>query len=134
MKKHDARVNAMKLVYEQEMGGCGGLETIEGLMEVNPEEGGTDTMFSLYNGVMENQESLDEWISGYLVNWTIDRISRVDLAILRVAAYELQKGELPAGIVINEAVEIAKEYSTDKAGRFVNGVLGNMMRGQQKDN
>ena len=63
-----------------------------------------------------------------MIIWTVERLARVDLAILRLAAYELMLGELPAGIVINEAVELANQYSTDKAGPFINGVLGNLSR------
>ena len=73
-------------------------------------------------------EEIDQKISAFARGWTIERIMRVDLAILRLGVYELSLGEVPAGVVINEAVELANEFSTDKAGAFINGVLGNISR------
>lgn len=128
MDRKMARAHAMKLIYEWEMGGEGGEDTRINLLGVEPGEKETEFMNSVFEGVVVNQEELDSQISSHLRGWTLERISKVDLAILRLAAYELKLGKLPAGIIINEAVELANQYSTDKAGSFINGVLGNLAR------
>lgn len=128
MDRKMARAHAMKLIYEWEMGGEGGEDTRINLLGVEPGEKETEFMNSVFEGVVVNQEELDSQISAHLRGWTLERISKVDLAILRLAAYELKLGKLPAGIIINEAVELANQYSTDKAGSFINGVLGNLAR------
>ena len=85
-------------------------------------------MNRMFEGVVANAEELDASIASHLRGWTIERVSKVDLAILRLGAYELKLGEVPAGIVINEAVELANQFSADKAGAFINGVLGSLSR------
>ena len=128
MDRKSARAHAMKLIYEWEMGGDGGEDTRLNLLGVTPGERESEYMNRMFEGVVANEEELDECISRHLRGWTIERVSRVDLAILRLGAYELKLGEVPAGIVINEAVELANQFSTDKAGAFINGVLGNLSR------
>ena len=126
-----ARAHAMKLIYEWEMGGDGGEETRLNLLEVKPNEHEADYMNRMASGVIESADALDAKLAPFLRGWTIERLTRVDLAILRLAVYELTLGETPAGVVINEAVELANQYSTDKAGAFVNGVLGNLARAME---
>ena len=128
MNRSTARAHAMKLVYEWEMGGEGGEETRLNLLEVKPDEAEFGFMNALYDGVVAEHEKLDALIAEYARGWSLDRLSRVDLAILRVGAYELSCKENPPAIVINEAVELANLYSGDKAGPFVNGVLGSIAR------
>ncbi len=128
MDRKIARAQAMKLIYEWEMGGDGGEETRLNLLGVAPGERESEYMNRMFEGVVANAEELDERIARHLRGWTIERVSKVDLAILRLGAYELMLGEVPAGIVINEAVDLANQYSADKAGAFINGVLGNLSR------
>ena len=128
MDRKMARAHAMKLIYEWEMGGDGGDETRINLLGVEPGERESQFMNRMFEGVVVNEEKLDAGIAAHLRGWTIERISKVDLAILRLAAYELMLGELPAGIIINEAVELANQYFSDKAGSFINGVLGSLAR------
>lgn len=123
-----ARAQAMKLIYEWEMGGDGGEETRLNLLEVKPNEREADFMNRMFEGVTANVQAIDARLSPFLKGWTLDRLTRVDLAILRLATYELMLGETSTGIVVNEAVELANQYSTDKAGGFINGVLGNLGR------
>ena len=131
MDRTIARAQAMKLIYEWEMGGDGGEETRLNLLEVKPDEREADFMNRMASGAIENADAIDARLSPFLRGWTIERLTRVDLAILRLAVYELTLGETPAGVVINEAVELANQYSTDKAGAFVNGVLGNLARAME---
>lgn len=128
-----ARAQAMKLIYEWEMGGDGGEETRLNLLEVKPNEREADFMNRMASGTIESADAIDARLSPFLRGWTIERLTRVDLAILRLAVYELTLNETPASVVINEAVELANQYSTDKAGAFVNGVLGNLARAMEDE-
>ncbi len=128
MDRTTARAHAMKLVYEWEMGGDGGEDTRLNLLEVKPNEDETDYMNRMFEGVVNRSNEIDERLKRYLRGWSLDRLTRVDLAILRLAVYELMLREQPEAVIINEAVELANQYSTEKAGAFINGVLGNLWR------
>ena len=78
----------------------------------------------IVSGVVENYEEIDDLLETYSQGWSLERMPNVDRAILRVAAWEiLHNDEVPDGVAINEAVELAKEYSTDDSGAFINGLL-----------
>jgi N utilization substance protein B len=90
-----------------------------------------DLAFFTHNveGVVERLEQIDRMIEERLVNWTIGRIPRISLAVLRNAVYEiLFSDDIPVSVSINEAVEIAKKYGDADAGIFVNGILGKLAR------
>lgn len=79
----------------------------------------------IVDGVTDHRDRIDELIMSYAQGWTLERMPHVDRALLRLASWEiLFNDEVPAAVAIDEAVELAKEYSTDDSGRFVNGVLG----------
>ncbi len=83
----------------------------------------------LVRGVWENRDVIDARISGYLTNWTIDRIGGVDRNVLRMAVFELfHCEETPPVVILNEAVDIAKFFSTRDSGKFVNGVLDRALK------
>lgn len=132
MERKTARAHAMKLIYEWEMGGDGGESTWLNLLEVEPGEHEVGFMNRMFEGVVANVEEIDGRISEFARGWSLDRITRVDLAILRLGTYELMLKDVPSGVVINEAVELANVYSTEKAGAFINGVLGNISRSLAK--
>jgi len=78
----------------------------------------------LIQGVIRDLSLIDEIIGKYAKNWAFGRIARVDLAILRIAIFELmRRTDIPPVVSINEAVDIAKEFSTEESKRFVNGIL-----------
>jgi len=79
---------------------------------------------SLVDGVSAHLERIDSLITANSIGWAIDRMPVVDRALLRLGAYELlERDDVPTAVVISEAVDLAKEYSTEESGRFVNGVL-----------
>ena len=83
-----------------------------------------DFMESLVKGVIEHREEIDEMIVKYAKNWNLGRMAVIDRNILRLAAYEMMfRADIPPVVSINEAVDIAKKYSTDDSGKFVNGIL-----------
>ena len=78
-------------------------------------------------GVIQHHAEIDDSIAAYSRNWPIERMPAVDRAILRVAVWELKfSSEVPDAVAISEAVELAKELSTDDSGAFINGILGNI--------
>ncbi|AYD40592.1 transcription antitermination factor NusB [Clostridium fermenticellae] len=83
-------------------------------------------------GIQEKKGELDDGIEKCLIKWKINRISRVDLAILRICTYEfLYEDNIPKNVSINEAIELAKKYSGDKSAAFVNGILGKMIKNKE---
>lgn len=84
-------------------------------------------------GTLENIDAIDEAINSHLKNWVLERLKKVDLAILRVSVYSLlfQK-DIPAQITMDEAIEIAKEYGSDESYRFVNGILDSIWKESNK--
>ncbi len=80
-------------------------------------------------GVQENRERIDNEIENYLIKWKLNRISKIDITILRVCTYEfLYEEGIPKNVSINEAIELGKRYSADKSAAFINGVLGSMIK------
>lgn len=128
MNRVTARTHAMKLIYEWEMGGEGGEETRLNLLGATPGEEEYAYMERVFAGVKENIEQIDGLIEQCAVGWTPERIARVDLAILRLAAYEMLAGQTAQNVIINEAVELARLYSGEKSPQFIHGVLGGVSR------
>ncbi len=87
-----------------------------------------DYITSTYNGVVSEFDSLKSVVASLARGYKFDRIYKVDLAILILAVYELSKDEIPAEVCINEAVELAKKFSTEKSDGFVNGILAEYLR------
>lgn len=124
-RRTQARDVALKLIYEREMGGEGGNETITGLMELDAAQLDMEYIAGVVNGVYEKLDSVDEAISAHLKGWTIARLARVDLSIMRLAVYEMMYMDgIPAAASINEALELSHTYSTERAAPLINGVLG----------
>lgn len=79
----------------------------------------------IVDGVEDHRDEIDELIATYAQGWTLERMPNIDRALLRLASWEiLHNDDVPAAVAIDEAVELAKELSTEDSGRFVNGVLG----------
>jgi len=99
--------------------------------EFAPDSKDTPYMKRLLEGVLAKQQDLDAVITKAAPEWPIDKISRVDRNILRIGLYELlfaDRGEVPAKVAINEAIELGKNFGGDSSGRFINGVLGSVYK------
>lgn len=83
---------------------------------------------TLARGTRAHLMQIDEMIARVAEHWTIERMAAVDRNILRMAIFELEHTATPVRVIINEAVELAKRYSTEDSGRFVNGLLGQVVR------
>jgi len=117
--RHQARERALSLLYEADMKALGPDEVLAAL-PASPDPLAAE----LVGGVAAGCDRFDGLIGAAAVGWEVDRMAALDRAILRIATYELlERPEVPVAVVIDEAVELAKEYSTDASPGFVNGVL-----------
>ena len=124
-----ARELVFKLVFEYTFYGVANDGTLELLLaDADLTEDDKQFISETYAGVLQSEESLKKTIESHLDNYTLDRIYRPDLAVLMLAAFELQSKSAPIPVIINEAVELSKKYGTDKSGAFVNGVLAKVAK------
>ena len=120
--RRQARERALGLLYEAEAKDIGGAELLAEL-PLPPDPYAA----TLVDGVDRHRDEIDGWLARLAHDWAVDRMPAVDRALLRMAAYELlHEPTVPTGAVIDEAVELAKSYSTEGSGRFVNGVLSKL--------
>ena len=118
--RREARERALGLLYEADAKATTPAEVLASL-DLEPEEFAAD----LVRGVGEHQPEVDDLIRRFAKGWTLERMPVIDRTLLRMAIFELaHRPEIPTGAIISEAVELAKRYSTDDSGRFVNGMLG----------
>lgn len=114
MSRVESRTAAFEALYAVEASG-GSAPDIEGLPK---------RAAALASGAWAHRAELDEELASASTGWRVDRMPAVDRSILRLGLYELRHTETPVAVVISEAVELAKRYSTSRSGAFVNGVLG----------
>lgn len=99
-------------------------ETLYFELNGNAQEQDREYVLAKYQAVMKKKDEIDGILNRYAKNWNTKRMNRVDLSILRLAAYEILFDEsIPTGVAINEAVELAKRYSSDEGPAFINGIL-----------
>ncbi|AYE95478.1 transcription antitermination factor NusB [Mycobacterium paragordonae] len=130
--RHQARKGAVDVLFEAEARGLSPVEMVEmrtALTQANPDVTALLPYAAVVaRGVSEHAAHVDELITSHLQSWTLDRLPAVDRAILRVAVWELlYADDVPEPVAVNEAVELAKELSTDESPGFINGVLGQVM-------
>lgn len=130
MGRRASRELAMKLLYQLEIQKEDKEEQIETVLEENNvTENDRKYIIDVINGVNDNIEQIDKTVEKYSKGWKLNRISKVDLAILRLSIYEIcYRDDIPLNVSINEAVELAKKYSSDDAGAFINGILGKVTK------
>lgn len=148
MSRKNAREDAFRLIFEG-MANTDSLdERIERYLEIisapsedesafinTPSKGDNEYVSTILKGVYENRERLDEIISSCLKGWSIDRVSKVSIAVMRLALFEmLYMDDVPMGVSINEAVNIAKKYDGVQAGAFVNGALSTAAKSMVNEN
>lgn len=123
----------MKLIYEMHMNQDFSLLRYEQFCEQYLEEEPDPYLDSTVRTVISNTPIIDETIEKYSKNWKVSRMSAVDLAILRISVAELlYESDVPQEVSINEAVELAKKYGTEKSAGFINGILGSLVRDHEK--
>ncbi|OCA91049.1 transcription antitermination factor NusB [Bacillus sp. FJAT-27225] len=122
MKRRTAREKALQALFQIDVSDAEPSSAIEHVLE---EEQGDPYLSRLVNGAVEHKQEIDSLISRNLEKWSMDRLAAVDRNLLRLGVYELKycSQEVPANVVLDEAVEIAKLYGDDQSSKFVNGVL-----------
>jgi transcription antitermination protein NusB len=130
--RHRARKRAVDLLFEAEARGITPAEVADARNELAQAQSDVPSLnpytVTVAKGVTQHAAHIDDLISAYLQGWTLDRLPAVDRAILRVAVWELlHANDVPEPVAVDEAVELAKQLSTDDSPGFVNGVLGQVM-------
>ena len=122
--RREARERALSLLYEADAKGTSPASVLDDQV-LPPEEYAADVV----GGVGEHQAEVDALIRQFAKGWTLERMPVIDRTLLRMAIYELgHRPDVPTGAVISEAVELAKRYSTDDSGKFVNGMLSRIAK------
>lgn len=125
MSRKTARETAMKTLFQMELNGEYDLDNVYINEEDLLDEAELAYVEGIVRGVSENLEEIDSTIEKYSKSWKLSRLPKVDLSILRVALYEIMhQDDIPMQVSINEAIEIAKKYSTTDSSKFINGLLG----------
>ena len=125
-----ARKRALDVLYEADVRGCDPLATLADRVAL-ADPPVNDYTVELVEGVAASRARIDEILAEYAEGWSLDRMPDVDRAVLRLGVYELLwRADVPNAVAIDEAVELAKSLSTDESPRFVNGVLGRVLRDQ----
>jgi len=120
--RSDARERALALLYEAEMKGTSGTEVVAAL-PVPPDPYAA----ALVEGVEARRAEVDALLRRFSRSWPLERMPAIDRAVLRLATWELlDRPDVPTAVVIDEAVELAKRFSTEDSGRFVNGMLSSI--------
>jgi N utilization substance protein B len=130
MSRHIARELAFKILFQTDVGRNPWQEVLSRTLEEDelPEKSQI-FLEQLVKGTIQELKSIDAEIIKYAQDWKLDRMANTDRNILRIAIYEIKfLKEIPPGVSINEAVELAKRYGDDESGKFVNGILGNLVR------
>ena len=131
MNRTEAREQAFKLLYSIEIQKENKEEQIDLYFESNEinDEKTKEYIKDVWAGVEKNKEEITEKISSNLkTNWKLERISNIDIALLKLAIYEMLYKKIPFKVAINEAVELAKKYGEDNSASFVNGVLASIVK------
>ncbi|MGM9569066.1 MAG: transcription antitermination factor NusB [Phascolarctobacterium sp.] len=133
MIRRIAREVALQSLFQIDFNSCEAEAAVEASLTEHEEDNAPkarDYALTLVQGVLANKEAIDERLSQYAIDWTVERMPATDRNILRVAVYEMlfAAETVAAGVAINEAVEVAKAYGTEESPRFVNGVLGKLAK------
>ncbi len=133
MTRKQAREEAFILIFEKEFNDAPSEEILSVAEEVRDIKA-DDYIKNVFFGVFENLEKIDGVISKYAVGWSVSRITKTTLAVLRLAIYEINYcSDIPVSVSINEAVELTKKYATKDDASFVNGILSTVEKANGND-
>ena len=135
MGRKSARESLMKLLYQTDINADYSNESINSFLHnENIKEDDSKYIFEGIDKIKESIELIDNHIVTHSLGWAKNRIAKVDLAILRLAVYEiLFRDDIPIEVSINEALELSKKYSSDDSYKFINGLLGGVVSENDKE-
>lgn len=128
MSRKEAREQVFGLVFEYCFLGERNDVSLQNVLEKQTDEKDKSYISDIYEGVIAKYDTLCKIIGGSAEGFSLSRIFKVDLAIMLVASYEILYYNVPAAVSINEAVTLAKKYSTQKSASFINGVLATLVK------
>jgi N utilization substance protein B len=127
-QRHKARQYALQMLFQWEIGRQEPRRIEDGFWRIARAEKNIRSFANeLFEGVVKDAAELDAVVSAHAENWRLERIALIDRAILRLGVHELRSGKAPRKVVLNEAVELAKTFSSEEAAGFVNGVLDSVL-------
>ncbi len=130
MKRRTAREKALQALFQIDMNEASPEDAMNNILQGAPVD---PYLSELVHGTSKNLKEIDELISNHLENWSVNRLAKVELNILRLAVYELNYvSDVPANVVINEALEISKRFGDEKSSKFINGVLAKIKDSMSK--
>ncbi|EQA6207135.1 transcription antitermination factor NusB [Campylobacter coli] len=129
--RHQVRQSVISLLYALEMNEKNENFIDEFLNEKKIRNEQKNFTLSLYEGIIKNLDDIDKNLNPYLNENKIEKLGHIERAILRLGAYELLFTDTPNAIVINEAIELAKELANDNSPKFINGVLDTLVKAKQ---
>lgn len=134
--RREGREHALQALYSVELHPDSPREAIRLFMEAHPcNKAVKNFALGLLPGILDNQAAIDARIAEKSPNWSISRMSKIDLCIIRLATYELfYRDDIPRSVTINEAIEIAKKFGSEESPAFVNGILDEISRGMPEKN
>ncbi|MDO4482119.1 MAG: transcription antitermination factor NusB [Bacillota bacterium] len=135
MKRSKARELLMQMFFEMDVQKDFSEEKKEKFMKNNGIDTEKETFFdSIYQAVCTHREEIDSMINKYGKKWSVSTMGKVDVAILRLSAAELFFSKTaPESVAINEAVELGKKFGGENSGKFINGILGSMVREKNEE-
>ncbi|SKA76786.1 NusB antitermination factor [Clostridium sp. USBA 49] len=132
MNRRKSREIAMKLIFEMSINKENYKTLIANFKEntdLDLNDVDMEYITTIVSGVEKNIKDIDSKIEKYLINWKISRLSKIDLAILRMCTYEIfYEEKIPNKVSVNEGIELAKKYSEEKSFQFINGILDRMIK------
>lgn len=138
MRRRIAREIALQCLYQMELNPIQKEDALQMVLEEARKDNETqldmpeepwelDYIRSILTGIHDQKSELDQRLDAIMEEWSMDRLSRVDKHVLRMAAYEMMfEQSVPRKVAMNEAIELAKRYGTEQSGKFVNGILGKL--------
>lgn len=134
MGRKQAREGAMKILYQMEINEDFSDEALDIYFNnFSYDELEKEYILDAMIKIKDNLDSIDKYIESHSEGWNLNRLAKIDLAVLRIAVYEiLYREDIPIEVSINEAIEIVKKYSTEESFKFINGVLGGFVRNIDK--
>jgi transcription antitermination protein NusB len=125
--RKQARRDALFLLYQRDVTALSMEELVQG-QRLREGYGPDDFTIGAVQGVLARRDGLDEVLQAHSTTWSVERMAPLERSILRLALWEMESGDTPPEVAIDEAVRLAKRYASDEAGALVNGILGAVQR------